>query len=378
MAEQTMEETWRWKNATLLLSWWSPTAACYPFETKFNWIWVRILGLPLHLWSSEIMKAIGEKCGGCIETEEETQLRNHMRWARIKVKGPAEKIPRVVEVKEGGMLFSLPLWSEIPTTVKVFQEDAVVEVRPKFCDDKVTGPTFIKERSRHVGSVTGPFNSKVDRCIPCALERGNCSNEIRVNTKVGRTQEKPKTLQKIKDPDSRKLADEKSPSSIMDSCGANLARPKTYVSQNFGPDVISEELNRDSNLPQQMERPDLLFLEIEACKHREVYLIEQIEKSAAARLFLSQLEDDGSHTDHDMQGGEIEGEDQILENLNQQQLIEYRDADASEIEDVDPIQVQFQEAEMEATLWVHRNILRLSKEYGVCSKAVKGRLYLFL
>ncbi|XP_019232591.1 PREDICTED: probable ubiquitin-like-specific protease 2B [Nicotiana attenuata] len=49
MAEQTMEETWRWKNATLLLRWWSLAAACYPFETKFDWIWVRILGLPLHL-----------------------------------------------------------------------------------------------------------------------------------------------------------------------------------------------------------------------------------------------------------------------------------------------------------------------------------------
>lgn len=47
-----------------------------------------------------------------METEEETLLKNRMRWACIKVKGPLKEIPRFVEVTDGDIVFSLPIWVE--------------------------------------------------------------------------------------------------------------------------------------------------------------------------------------------------------------------------------------------------------------------------
>ncbi|PHU07654.1 hypothetical protein BC332_24143 [Capsicum chinense] len=49
----------------------------------------RVLGLPLQLWNSDTMKKIGDECGGWLENEEETELRNHLRWARIRCEEPA-------------------------------------------------------------------------------------------------------------------------------------------------------------------------------------------------------------------------------------------------------------------------------------------------
>lgn len=49
-------------------------------------VWIRLLGIPLNLWSTKIFEEIGNQCGGNVETEE-TTLRNHLHWIRIKVKG---------------------------------------------------------------------------------------------------------------------------------------------------------------------------------------------------------------------------------------------------------------------------------------------------
>lgn len=74
------------------------TSEAYPAHTTFEWFWIRVLGLPLQLWSENIMKEMGDKCGGWLATEEETTIKDHLRWARIKVKGPIENIPREVEI----------------------------------------------------------------------------------------------------------------------------------------------------------------------------------------------------------------------------------------------------------------------------------------
>ncbi|KAF3656348.1 hypothetical protein FXO37_15519 [Capsicum annuum] len=60
------------------------------------------------------MKEIGEQCGGWIEMEEETQIRNDLRWARLRVKGALKDIPTYVEASDGEYIFSLPVWCEAP------------------------------------------------------------------------------------------------------------------------------------------------------------------------------------------------------------------------------------------------------------------------
>lgn len=61
---------------------------------KLGGVWVRILGIASVIWSQKISKSIEDKCGGWFETDEETTLRNHLKWARIKVKGPSDQISK--------------------------------------------------------------------------------------------------------------------------------------------------------------------------------------------------------------------------------------------------------------------------------------------
>ncbi|KAH0729739.1 hypothetical protein KY290_000867 [Solanum tuberosum] len=107
------------------------------------------LGLPLQLWSENIMKEIGDKCGGWLATEEETTIKNHLRWARIKVKGPIENIPREVEIQDGCLIFSLPVWVEAPAR---FCRSEVVEL-----DSQEVSPRLEKERDKAANSTKKMF-----------------------------------------------------------------------------------------------------------------------------------------------------------------------------------------------------------------------------
>lgn len=117
MAEQILIGEWRWKRAKFHLDWWSPVAGCCSDNQQKKEIWIRAMGLPLHFWTEKVFKAIGDKCGGWLETEEETKLKNHLKWARIKVKGNGADVPKEVTIVENGLIFIIPIWCESPTRV---------------------------------------------------------------------------------------------------------------------------------------------------------------------------------------------------------------------------------------------------------------------
>jgi len=93
MAEQTLQGQWKWKNLVFNLEWWSPTVGCEPIFMEVKKTWIRIIGVPLHLWSHQVFVEIGQLCGGWVATEEETELKNHMKWARILVADDGINIP---------------------------------------------------------------------------------------------------------------------------------------------------------------------------------------------------------------------------------------------------------------------------------------------
>ncbi|KAG5630551.1 hypothetical protein H5410_002268 [Solanum commersonii] len=107
------------------------------------------LGLPLQLWSENIMKEIGDKCGGWLATEKKPRQKNHLRWAQIKVKGPIENIPREVEIQDGCLIFSLPVWVEDPAR---FCRSEVVEL-----DSQEVSPRLEKERDKAANSMKKIF-----------------------------------------------------------------------------------------------------------------------------------------------------------------------------------------------------------------------------
>ncbi|WMV29114.1 hypothetical protein MTR67_022499 [Solanum verrucosum] len=104
--------------------WWSPTVGAIEVKAKPNSTWIRIVGLPLHLWSQKSYKAIGDFCGGWIET----QLRNHLKWARIKILGDGTSIPKEVTIESGGFFFTTQIWAEVPVRFHVGEGEEGVQV----------------------------------------------------------------------------------------------------------------------------------------------------------------------------------------------------------------------------------------------------------
>ena len=59
----------------LQLEWWNPTASCVRKKDQAKEAWIRVLGLPLNLWTCEIFKMIGASCGGYLACDKDTTLR---------------------------------------------------------------------------------------------------------------------------------------------------------------------------------------------------------------------------------------------------------------------------------------------------------------
>ena len=48
-------------------------AGCLKAGNQTKEVWVRVVGLPFRCWSEEILKRIGDCCGGFVEVDRETK-----------------------------------------------------------------------------------------------------------------------------------------------------------------------------------------------------------------------------------------------------------------------------------------------------------------
>ena len=62
----------RVKENVLFLEKWNPEVGCFCNGAIANEAWVRVVGLPLHLWSCEVFKLIRDGCGCFIAVDENT------------------------------------------------------------------------------------------------------------------------------------------------------------------------------------------------------------------------------------------------------------------------------------------------------------------
>ena len=79
-------------------------------ESHAKEVWVRVVGLPLHLWSREVFKRIGECCGGFVAVDEETVFFSQLQWAWILVKASGKKWPGSLQVVARNTSWELSLW----------------------------------------------------------------------------------------------------------------------------------------------------------------------------------------------------------------------------------------------------------------------------
>ncbi|RVW23507.1 hypothetical protein CK203_090737 [Vitis vinifera] len=71
------------KENVIVLERWNPEVGCLCKEPIAKEVWVRVIGLPLHLRSMEVFKRIGDECGGFIAADKSPS--HEMQWARILV-----------------------------------------------------------------------------------------------------------------------------------------------------------------------------------------------------------------------------------------------------------------------------------------------------
>ena len=74
------------RGRVLQLERWNPYYGCIRNKGSAQEEWVRLVGLPLHLWKTEVLKKIGDACGGFVAIDKNTERRMELRWARILIK----------------------------------------------------------------------------------------------------------------------------------------------------------------------------------------------------------------------------------------------------------------------------------------------------
>ena len=101
------------KGGALQLEWWSPESGCLRRKDLGREVWIRVVGLPLHLWTPEILRKLGDACGGFVAVDKNTEMKTEMKWARMLVKMVGKSKPSVVNILEGPRSFEMQIWWEV-------------------------------------------------------------------------------------------------------------------------------------------------------------------------------------------------------------------------------------------------------------------------
>lgn len=146
-----------------------------PREKKINHVWIRLVGLPLQLWSHNVFKKVGDFCGGWIQTEEETELKNHLKWARIKVKGDGSSVPKAVKVEFEGLISEIQIWCEAPERTSIGEDGGgrQSDLRIKEATQSTKrGGQCISDMTGHVGCSKLSCNANLKSTRDSSREKG--------------------------------------------------------------------------------------------------------------------------------------------------------------------------------------------------------------
>ena len=88
---------------------WRPESGCVKSKNLVKEAWVRVVVLPLHLWTRGTLKQIGDGCGGFLKVDKEIALRNEISWVRILVRLKGMARPNTVNVLAGSRSYELQI-----------------------------------------------------------------------------------------------------------------------------------------------------------------------------------------------------------------------------------------------------------------------------
>ena len=107
------------------LEWWSPSSGCKGARDIEKEAWIRVVGLPLHLWNGEILKKVGDCCGGFVAMDEGTTSKIDLLWARILVKINSNAKHDSVNLIARDRSYEVQIWWETrPTVAEVIRKSS--------------------------------------------------------------------------------------------------------------------------------------------------------------------------------------------------------------------------------------------------------------
>ncbi|KAG5584502.1 hypothetical protein H5410_044936 [Solanum commersonii] len=81
-------------------------------------MWVKALGIPLHAWTPETFKFIGDKCGGFVDTDEDMKHRTHFYWARICIRKSTNELPAKIDIVKEDWVFEILICKDSHASIK--------------------------------------------------------------------------------------------------------------------------------------------------------------------------------------------------------------------------------------------------------------------
>ncbi|KAI3902111.1 hypothetical protein MKW92_019215, partial [Papaver armeniacum] len=108
MREELLSKSaWNFNNITFKFSLWSSKINLISNEEveNINTSWILVSGVPFSLWNHKTFETIGSKCGGLLEIADETKFGWNLSYMKLKVRGPVEKSPIIVDVNFKTLLF---------------------------------------------------------------------------------------------------------------------------------------------------------------------------------------------------------------------------------------------------------------------------------
>ena len=101
----------RFRGRSFCLEKWKPSVGCFEGDKGDpRLVWVRILGLPLHLWGRSLFRKFGDSCGRFVAVDENKAEHRNLKWARILVEIKGWEHPSSLQVVAGPFCFALQLW----------------------------------------------------------------------------------------------------------------------------------------------------------------------------------------------------------------------------------------------------------------------------
>ncbi|RVW43419.1 putative mitochondrial protein [Vitis vinifera] len=163
----------RFKESVIQLKRWDPSVGCSQRREQAKEVWVRVMGLPLHLWNREVFKKIGDSCGGFIAVDESTGALKELQWARILVKVEGMGGPSSLQVVIGNTCYAIQLWWEmLPRVTDVIPADSYgkgkkMEVREEEGGKTRAGGAVERVQAKgHPVKLAVPSEDGESSCIP--------------------------------------------------------------------------------------------------------------------------------------------------------------------------------------------------------------------